>query len=209
LLYDCCFNEKYAKICNIKNIVDNENLFDDYHYDLIADFEFALIPNSVLVKHICPVIRLEHNIYITDEIMKKMPYRMHLNENVICNDTAIVPFHIAADPKWLKTFKKQQIEMHEYSKKMPKNTIPMMYNYSLKKEMIFEVQLSELIKWLEHSTRFAAPEEFDYLYTLYLIFDVVNGLYGKYIINELEKIRNNLAKFSNIVADANSVYAKL
>ena len=216
VVYDIYMNPTYRKYFPFLKfdetvLNDNEKHMDKNTYDLLSLDDVCNLDQEVALKHITVNIQLKCDRETYDHFFKNMNYRSCVSSQ-FNPERYIVPVEVIENGQFsgfrnacnnmYKVYK--NIEKDHYS--VAKTLVP----GSAERELILEITLESFIGFVNRYVKqamFIETTEVEVL--VYLMCTLIKDTFGMFVGDQLDDITNFLAKDSDAIADALSVWNSL
>lgn len=216
IIYDIYMNPTYRKYFPFLNfdeqvLNDNEYYMDTNTYDLLSFEDICNLEQDIALKHITVNIQLKCDRETHDHFFKNMNYRSCVSSQ--CNpERYIVPVEVINNGQF-SVFKNACNTMYKVYKNLEKENYGVAKTLipgSAERELIVEITLEHFISFMNRYVNQAMfMETMEVKALCYLMCTLVKDTFGIFIGDKLDNILKFLAKDSNSIADALSVWNNL
>lgn len=216
IAYDIYMNDTYRKYFPFLNfdekiLNDMESQMHQSTYDLLSYDDLCNIDQDIALRHITVTLRYTCDRDTHQHLVKNMDYRSCVGFS--CNPTKyIVPVEVIQNGTF-NTFKSACNNMYKVYQSLERD------NYGVAKtilpgssehELTIEMTLENIIKFLNrYVNKSLFVETMEQKVLIYLTCVLIKDAFGVFVGDQLDDITNFLAKDSNAIADALSVWNSL
>ena len=216
IVYDIYMNDTYRKYFPLMNfdkniLIENEDNMDKNTYDLLSFEDICNLDQDIALRHITVNIQLKCDRETHEHFFKNMDYRSCVSSQ--CNpERYIVPVEVINNGQF-SVFKNACNTMYKVYKNLERDNYGVAKTLipgSAERELIVEITLEHFISFMNRYVNQAMFMETMEVKTLcYLMFTLVKDTFGMFIGDKLDDILKFLAKDSDSIADALSVWNDL